>query len=225
MKNTEELEQNSQEWKDARAGCATASRVADLFVKARKENQGVRANYRAQLICEILTGKVKEDEVISYQVRQGKEREPDARTMYELQCSDPLVTVGFIQHPVIARYGASPDSLVGNDGLCQLKCPTRAVHLSWILAGVVPKEHRPQMYSEMDCCNRKWNDFCSYNPDFPPSRQLFVRRLTWDEGEIEKIQTEVMKFNSEIDAIIAQLGADDLTDVLQKSVDKLKERA
>lgn len=221
---TEELEQNTQEWKDARAGCVTASCVANLFVKARKENQGVRANYRAKLICELLTGKVQEDEITSFQIRQGKEREPDARTMYELQCSEPLVTVGFIQHSTIPRYGASPDSVVGKEGLCQLKCPTRAVHLSWMMAGVVPKEHRPQMYAEMDCCNRKWNDFCSYNPDFPPNMQLFIKQLQWDEGEIEKIRTEVLKFNSEIDQIIAQLGPDGMAEVLQKSVEQLKQR-
>lgn len=224
MDNSENLEQGTQLWKDARAGCATASCVANLFVKARKENQGARANYRAKIICEILTGRVQEDEINSYQIRQGKEREPDARTMYELQSPEPIITVGFIKHPTIERYGASPDMLVGKNGLCQIKCPTRAVHLSWLMTGIVPKEHKPQMYAEMDCCDRQWNEFCSYNPDFPETMQLFRVRLERNEGEIEKIRTEVRKFNAEIDSIISRLHSqdEDLVPILEESLKAAK---
>lgn len=219
----EDLVQGTQEWRDARAGCVTASCVDNLFTKARKEGTGVRAEYRAKLICELLTGKTQDDTFQSWQIRQGHEREPDARSMYELSIDEELSTAGFIQHASISRYGASPDAIVGMRGLAQFKCPTRAVHLNWLLAGVVPSEHQKQMYSEMDCCQREWNDFCSYNPDFPENMQLFKCRLLRDETQIELIRVEVIKFNQEIDVILERVkSGGDLESVIRKSVAKLK---
>jgi YqaJ-like recombinase protein len=219
-------EQGTQAWRDERAGDATASKVGDIMTKPRKEGEGVRANYRAKLICERLTGNTIEEEYQSYEMRRGTELEPLARAQYELRSDLDISTVGYIKHPSIPRFGASPDGLVGDDGLIQIKCGKRATHAAWLLAGVVPLEHRPQMFAEMAVTGRKWSDFCSYNRDFPEHLQLFVRRLERDEAEIKRIEEAVMKFNAEIDEIIAKLpkanGEQDLTELLQDSLEAVK---
>lgn len=198
-------EQGTQEWRDERSGHVTASRICDVLTKPRKgqKESTTRANYRAQLVCEILSGKAIQDEYQSYDMRRGTELEPNARIEYELRGHD-VETVGFVKHPKLERAGCSPDGMVGTDGMVQFKCPKSAKHLEWLMAGIVPIEHRPQMYFEMSCTGRHWNDFVSYDPNLT-GHELFVVRLKRDDAEIEVIEKEVVKFNAEVDEIIAKL--------------------
>lgn len=219
------MEQNTQEWKDARAGKITASRIGDVLTKPKKgsKESRTRANYRAQLICEILSGKAIQDEYVSWDMKLGMEREPYARAEYEIKTRRVVDLAGFIEHPTISRAGASPDGLIGIEGLVQFKCVKTATHIDWILEKIVPIEHRPQMYFEMACTGRKWSDFVSYEPNLPDNLQLFICRLDRDEVAISEIETEVQKLNAEIDEIIAKLTQplnEDLTEVLQRSVEK-----
>ena len=202
-------EQGTQEWRDERAGCATASRISDVTAKPRSKGQKestTRANYKAQLVCEILSGRAVEEEFESFDMRRGRVLEPKARIEYELRSKEPVSTCGFIKHPKLPRAGASPDALVGKDGLAQFKCPKSATHLAWLLANTVPTEHRPQMYFEMACTGRKWNDFVSYDPNLA-GHELFVARLVWDDAEIAVIEEEVQKFNAEVMGLVTQLQA------------------
>lgn len=200
-------EQGSQAWKDERAGKVTASRISDVLTKPRKgqRDSAVRSNYRAQLICEILSGKPVQDEYQSWDMKLGIEREPTARAEYEIRRDVIIQTVGFVPHPVIKRAGCSPDGFIGEDGLVQFKCPKTATQIAWILAGVVPAEHRPQMCFEMSCTGRQWADFVSYEPNLPDHLQLFIVRMVRDEAELIEIELEVQRFLSEIDEIISKL--------------------
>jgi hypothetical protein len=114
-------------------------------------------------------------------------------------------TCGFVLHPDIARFGASPDGLVGEDGLIQIKCPNTTTHLGWMLAGTVPVEHCPQMLAELACTGRAWCDFVSFDPRLPAYLQLFVRRFERDEKLIAALETEVVHFNAEIEGVLAAL--------------------
>lgn len=221
----EHIEQQSQAWRDSRAGKVTASKISAVFAKAKKgaTESATRSNYRAKLICEILSGKALDDEYESWQMKRGTRLEPDARVEYELRTSARVDTAGFIDHPTIPRFGASADGVVGKEGLVQFKCPLTATHLDWLMRKVVPAEHKQQMFAELACYpDRKWNEFVSYDPNLPQHLQLFVVRLMRDEVEIESIETEVMKFNAEVDEIIAKLpkenGSEDLTEVLTESL-------
>lgn len=202
-----DLEQNTDEWRDARAGCATASRIHAVMAKPKKgtKEAATRANYKAQIVAEILSGKATEEEYESWYMKRGKALEPQARIEYELQSREKVSTCGFIKHPSIPRAGASPDALVGNDGIAQFKCGASATHLAWLLEGIVPLEHRPQMYFEMACTGRKWSDFVSYDPALS-GHELFIKRLERDEAEIEKIEEEVRKFLAEVNGVLIQLG-------------------
>jgi hypothetical protein len=214
-------EQGTQAWKDERAGKVTASRIADVLTKPRKgqKESAVRANYRAQLICEILSGKPQQDEFQSWDMKRGIELEPTARAEYELRFNHIVRTVGFVPHPTIARAGCSPDGLVESDGLVQFKCPKTATHLAWLMVGSVPPEHRPQMYFELACTGRQWADFASFEPNLPEHLQMFRARLERDEAEIAHIETEVLRFLAEVDEIISRLPQNEpLVATLEKSV-------
>jgi hypothetical protein len=200
-------EQGTQAWRDERAGHATASRISAITTKPKKGQKvsATRENYKAQLICEILSGKATEDEFESWDMRRGRELEPQARIEYELRSKEKIETCGFVKHPRLPRAGASPDALVGTEGMAQFKCPKSATHLAWLMAGIVPLEHRPQMYFEMAVAGRKWSDFVSYDPNLT-GHELFVRRLMRDEAEITEIEKEVERFNAEINGLLIQLG-------------------
>lgn len=201
-------EQGTQEWRDERSGNVTASRISDVMAKPRSKGQSestTRANYRAQLVCELLSGKATQDEFLSFDMKRGIELEPTARIEYELKRSVDVETVGFVKHPKIARAGASPDGLIGRDGLVQFKCPKSATHLDYLMAGVVPTEYRPQMYFEMAVTGRQWSDFVSFDPRLE-GHELFIARLKRDEVEIAEIEQAVIKFNAEVDEILSRLA-------------------
>lgn len=199
-----DCEQGSEFWAQLRCGLVTASRASDVIAVSKNGEAAVRRNYRAELISEILTN-VPYPRFVSQEMRWGSDQEPFARAAYELQHDLLVETCGFILHPGVDRFGASPDGLVGDDGLIQIKCPNTATHLSWLMSGVIPVEHMPQMLAEMSCTQRAWCDFCSYDPRLPEHLQLFVRRFSRDAKLIAVLEREVENFNQQIDELLAAL--------------------
>lgn len=198
-------QQGSHEWHQARCGMPTGSRCGDVI--ARKQNGDERAerrDYRAEVVCEILTGQPYPRRV-TWEMQWGLDHEADARIAYELTYGVMVATVGFVLHPEVDRFGASPDGLVGDDGMIQIKCPTTATHLEWWRAGTVPLEHQPQMIAEMACTGRDWCDFVSFDPRMPEHLQLFVRRYHRDNKFIHMLEREVEHFNREVDDVLAGL--------------------
>lgn len=198
-----EMEQRSEAWFQARLGRVTASRVADVIAKTKTGYSASRANYAAQLIAERLTGTVAES-YSNAAMEWGTVTEPDARTAYEF-FHEPVVEVGFIEHPRIAMTGASPDGLVGTEGLVEIKCPNTATHLDTLLGQSIPGKYQAQMLWQMACTGRAWCDFISYDPRLPETMQLFVRRLERDDARIAELEAEVTAFLTEIDAKVSEL--------------------
>lgn len=201
------IEQGSAEWFSMRLGKVTASRVADVMSKGKgsAESAGVR-NYRAQLVVERLTGTV-EETYTNGAMQRGVELEPLARECYEFLKGVTVEQVPFIDHPTIPMSGASPDGLIGNDGLVEIKCPNTATHIEYLLGGKPPAQYIPQMLWQMACTGRQWCDFVSYDPRLPEELQLFVVRLHKDYDAIEEIQTAVIAFNASVEKMIADLKA------------------
>ena len=199
-----EMEQGSEAWAEARCGLVTASRCDAVIAVSKNGEAAVRRNYRSELISEILTG-VPYPQYLSQEMKWGIAKEPEARVAYELAHDVLVETCGFILHPGVDRFGASPDGLVGDDGLIQIKCPNTATHLSWLMSGVIPVEHMPQMLAEMSCTQRAWVDFVSYDPRLPEHLQLFVRRFARDAKLIAVLEREVENFNTQIDELLAAL--------------------
>jgi putative phage-type endonuclease len=201
------LEQRSEEWYAARCGKVTASKVGDILARIKNGNWAAsRRNYAAQLVNERLTGKPYVPTYTNEYMEWGKDQEPIAREKYielrQLEVSE----IGFVDHPSIAMAGASPDGLVGEDGLLEIKCLIKANHMDILLTENLEK-YELQMHWQMACTGRKWCDFVSYNPELPENMQLFIKRLYRDEEKIERIEREVRIFLEEVEETTAALAA------------------
>lgn len=188
--------QGSAEWLAARAGIATASGFADIMAATKSGESASRRNYRAQLVVERLTGKP----LPTYQsaaMRQGTEREPDARLAYMERTGAVVETVGFFRHDTI-EAGASPDGLIDLAGGLEIKCPEPANHLAYLKLQAEPPEYTWQIQGNLWILEREWWDFVSYNPDFPPKLQLVVRRIPRDEKRIANLAANVERFMQEV---------------------------
>jgi putative phage-type endonuclease len=200
------IEQGSTEWLQQRCGKVTASRIADLMARTKTGFAATRLNYRAQLIAERLTGTVAPSFTNAAMIH-GTETEPEARRAYEFFVDRDVQQVGFVPHPEIEMCGASPDGLVGDDGLLELKCPNTATHIETLLSGVIPDKYVKQMMFQMACTGRDWCDFASYDNRLPERMRLFVKRIERSAETIAEIETEVTAFLAEIDDTVGKLRA------------------
>lgn len=200
------IEQYSEEWFAARCGRVTASRMADLTARTKSGWGASRANYMAQLIAERLTG-VPADSYTSAAMQWGIEREPEARAAYEFRADAAVAPGGFVLHPEIGMAGASPDGLVGDAGLIEIKCPNTATHIETLLSGTVPEKYQKQMQFQMACTGRKWCDFVSYDPRMPEEMRLFIKRVHRADNEIRFLEQSVKDFLAELEDRLGALRA------------------
>jgi hypothetical protein len=198
------MEQRSEEWFAARLGKVTASRVADVIAKTRTGYSSSRDNYMAQLICERLTN-TKAESFTNSAMQWGTETEPLARAAYEKAKFEMVVEVGIIDHPFLPMCAASPDGLISDDGMIEIKCPNTATHFETLLADKMPSKYMPQVQWQMACANRLWVDFVSFDPRAPEGLQLFITRIERDDKYILELEAEVNKFLEELETKIKQL--------------------
>lgn len=205
--NIIDFPQGSPEWLQARAARVTASNLSKVLSRSRdrKTEGATRANYKARIVCEILTGEPQEDDFTSEDMEGGIEQEPFARGAYMAKALVSVEQVPLVVHPKIARFSCSPDGLVGELGMVQFKCPKAATHIGYRFAGVVPSKYEPQLVAEMECCEREWSDFVSYCPKLPAPLDLFVVRLHRNPARVREVIAEVTQFNREVDEIIEKL--------------------
>jgi predicted phage-related endonuclease len=138
-------------------------------------------------------------------MQRGIDLEPLARTAYEFQSGNDVEKVGFMEHPSIPMSGASPDGLIGEEGLLEIKCPNTANHIDYLLAGKPPAEYQNQMLWQMECTGRQWCDFVSYDDRMPIELQLFVVRFERDEDRISAMKEAVIKFQAEVEELMNRL--------------------
>jgi len=198
------IEQGSEEWFRQRLGKLTASRVADALARTKTGWSASRANLMSALIIERITGQPTEA-YTNDAMRWGIETEPQARDAYCFYMDCEVEQVGFIDHPEIAMSGASPDGLVGADGLLEIKCPNSATHLEFMLSGIIPGKYQKQMTWQLACTQRTWCDYISFDPRFPADLQFRRMRFVPKKGAIDDMETEVSDFLGELDAKLAKL--------------------
>lgn len=198
------MEQGTPEWFAERCGKATASKIADVVARTKTGWGASRVNYAAQLIAERLTG-VAAEGWTSAEMRWGTETEPQARAAYEFLTGNTVQQVGFISHPTVAMSGASPDGMVDDDGLLEIKCPNTATHIDTLLGGCVPGKYVTQMLWQMACTGRRWCDFVSFDPRMPESMRFFRKRVDRDDKQIGVLEAEVSVFLGEVDEKVKQL--------------------
>jgi putative phage-type endonuclease len=200
-----EIEQRTEEWFAARLGKVTASRVADLVGKTKTGYSATRDNYMAQLVVERLT-QTKAESYTNAAMQWGTDQEPFARAAYEAAQGVMVEEVGFVHHPTIEWAGASPDGLVGDDGLVEIKCPNTATMIETLLSQKVPGKYFIQMQFQLACTGRKWCDYVSFDPRMPAKAQMFVRRVDRDDEYIAHLEEEIAKFLVEVESQVQKLN-------------------
>lgn len=191
-------DQGSIAWHQARLGCVTASRIADVVTRTKTGYGAARQTYMRQLLAERLTGMPTETYPTAA-MRWGIDMEPHAVAAYEDALDIDTQVVGFLQHPALAFAGASPDRLVGTYGLVEIKCPTTPVHIDTLLGGVPPERYIFQMQWQMACSGRQWCDFVSFDPRLPPAYACFITRVSRDDELILRLECEASTFLEELE--------------------------
>lgn len=186
------VDQNTDEWMDLRRGKFTASMFKDLF--ATKTTQAYqKAIYRT--VFERLTGEQPESFSNEYMER-GHELEPFARKEYEVMKFGDILDPGFFEFN--EWVGASPDGLIGEDGIVEIKCPAYNTMISYLLNPKLPTQYRWQVYGQLWVTGRQWCDFMAYHPKLKP----VIIRIERDEAVIAELESKVLACIDEAKRII-----------------------
>ena len=192
------IQQGTAEWHQLRLGKVTASRVADILAKTKSGASASRGNYLIELALQRVT-KTIEESYTNAAMEWGTQTEPQARVAYEVATGNFVDQVAFVNHPTIAGFGCSPDGLVANDGLIEIKCPNSATHWSYIKANEPPQKYIIQMQAQMAVTGAKWCDFVSFDPRMPERSQLLIVRIPRDPEFILFMEAEINQFLSEVE--------------------------
>jgi putative phage-type endonuclease len=198
-------QQETDAWLAARAGNFTASRAADLMARTRSGPSASRANLIATLAVERITGEC----VATYTnaaMQRGTELEAEARDAYSFERAVTVTETGYVAHPTLAHVGASPDGLIDDDGLVELKCPaSMQKHLDALRSGAHATEYRWQLQHQLLVTGREWVDAVSYDPRYPDGLQLAVVRVLRDQKAINDLIVAIKTADPEVEAIVAEL--------------------
>lgn len=197
------MQQGSEEWFAERRGRVTASRIADVMAKTKSGYSASRENYMVELALERLTG-ITATRYVTPPMLRGIELEPQARAWYEFETNQTVEQVGFIKHPTL-EAGASPDGLVA-EGCVEFKCPNAATHFEFLETLKIPQKYIYQMQFGMLCTDKPWQDYVSYNPDFPVGLHGKIVRVEEDPDLQVKIESEVAGFLEELEQRLAAIG-------------------
>ena len=195
--------QRTDEWYSAKLGKVGASRLGAVCAKG---TGATRKNYMMDLLIQRLTGEYTEN-YTSAEMDRGTILEPEARSFYEITTGNVVMETGFHDHPSIKMSGASPDGLIGFDGGLEIKCPNTATHLKYLMTGKIDTGYIYQMQWGMDCTDREWWDFVSYDNRLPDNLKIYIQRFPRDEDMIKFLREEVEKFNVELEDLIKKLEA------------------
>ncbi len=194
-----DVQQNTPEWYKIKTGIPSASNF-DKLMTTKGGVSKQRRKYMYQLVAERITG-VKEDTYQNSIMQRGIDMEDEARSMYEFITGNTVKQVGFCYPNDKKRCGCSPDGLVGKDGLLEVKSPTSAVHVGYIIAGVLPIDYMQQCQGQLFVTGRKWVDFFS----FYPGLKSFIIRVKPDSKFLNILQIELEVFVNELNDLTERL--------------------
>lgn len=199
------MQQRDPEWFAKRAGAFTASRAGDLMARTRSGPSASRGNLITLLAVERLTGQCVET-YTNGAMQRGVELEPAAIAAYSFERCVAVDECAYMEHPTIARVGCSPDGLIADDGMLEVKCPaSMQKHMEALQTGAHADEYRWQLQHQLFVSGRQWVDAVSYDPRFPAGLQLAVKRVFRDEEAILDLTTEIHKADAQIEALVARL--------------------
>lgn len=195
--------QRDSDWFARRAGKFTGSRFSDLMAKTKSGPSASRKNLITRLAVERLLGTCVET-YSNFAMQRGIELEPEAIRAYE---DDQLVAVeaiDFVEHPTLDFVGCSPDGLIGDSGLVEVKCPSaEAKHYEALRYGSHADEYGWQIQGQLWVTDRAWCDAVSYDPRFPPGLQLAIVRVNRDEDAIAELHKACLDAEKEVEDQVA----------------------
>lgn len=198
----ENKQQGNGDWFNQRIGKLTASRMADAMSFTQK---GKDTSERIKLKMEIVTERMTDIIVPKYvnaAMQWGIDHEPLAKEKFENETGILIQDVGFVPHPTIENFGASPDGFTSDGNLIETKCPSSMTHLKYLLdKDNIPEEYKPQMCVQALCTGRNKIWFVSYDPRFPPKQQMFVKLYEPTPEELNAVETAAIKFLAEVDEL------------------------
>ncbi len=197
--------QRSPEWFAARCGSLGASQLADALAKTKSGWGASRANLKAKLVVERLTGQ-QEEGFTSAAMQWGVEKEEEARIAYSFLTGRDVVEVGLYKHPTIIGSHASPDGLVDDDGCIEIKCPNSSTHIEVLKTNQVAHKYLLQMQWQMRCADRQWCDFVSFDSRMPDHLMLYIQRVQRDDDMLATLESQVGTFLAEVDADVKALS-------------------
>ena len=198
------LEQGTDEWKMARLGHVSASNLDAVMAKVKTGEAKTRLDYKIRVATEQITNAI-QDSYSNQYMEWGIEQEPFARMAYEARTESFVEKTGFWKHPDIKWFGCSPDGLVGDDGLIEIKCPKSTTHVKYLLDNQLPDDYYWQVHGQMLVTGRKWVDFISFDPRMPEHKQLFIIRVNRDEEIMAQLKVAVIGFLGEVDEMIQKI--------------------
>ena len=185
--------QGTEEWLKKRLGKITGSTIHKIM--SLKENSSTRAKLLQDLTLERISGSPTKN-IVTGPMARGLELESEARNAYELK-NQKVILTGFINHPTIKEAGASPDGLVGEDGLIEIKCLNIKNHNEIVNKKNLPKQYNLQIQFQLACTNRAWCDFVAYHPESDHS--LYVKRVFPEYDLIKEIHEKAIIFVGEVE--------------------------
>lgn len=193
-----DVEQGSEEWFAARAGIPTASEFSTVMASGKGGAESkTRRTYMLKLAGELITGEVTEG-YTNADMERGHIMEPDARNMYALMTDAQPELVGFMRN---GAKGASPDALIGENGLLEIKSKKPHLLIDVLLRDEFPADHKAQCQGALWVAEREWIDIAVYWPKLP----LFIKRAYRDEPYIAAMSAAVDQFNEELAAVVEQV--------------------
>jgi len=185
--------QGTEEWLKKRLGKITGSTIHKIM--SLKENSSTRAKLLQDLTLERISGSPTKN-IVTGPMARGLELESEARNAYELK-NQKVILTGFINHPTIKEAGASPDGLVGEDGIIEIKCLNIKNHNEIVNKQTLPKQYNLQIQFQLACTNREWCDFVAYHPE--SDHPLYVKRVLPEYDLIKEIHEKAIIFVGEVE--------------------------
>jgi hypothetical protein len=193
-----DVEQGSKEWARLRMGIPTASNFHKIITPGGKPSKQAEA-YRHHLLAEMLIG-LPIDAPTTAWMDRGVEMEDEAVCFYEFERDVAVRKIGFVTDDAVT-LGASPDRLIGEDGLLEIKCPSPAVHVGYLMAEGPDDDYRVQLQGQMLVTGRDWVDICAYHPAMPS----VIVRVVRNEEFMEKLTEALSLFCAQLRADVDKL--------------------
>jgi putative phage-type endonuclease len=190
--------QGTIEWQEVRLGVPSAS-CFDCIVTMKGEPSKQAEKYMFKLAGEKVAGKP-EDTYSNDAMKRGVELEDQARQMYQIMQDCIVDQVGFCVSE--EGWGCSPDGLVGDDGMIEIKCPSISTHVKYLLDNKLPSDYYQQTQGQLFVTGRKWNDFVSFYPGIKP----LIVRVYPDVEFHQKLKAELVQFVAKLNQTIKQIS-------------------